>query len=123
MNKTAYPIFTEKYIVCIPTNYEDLNVPFALKANKIFNYRILVNLEYQQLEEKLDNVLLHISALDFYNFLYNCKNLIEFEKTLTLNFDGITYSVNLTDFSTSLSRTISYVYSKFFYQINKGINL
>lgn len=123
MNKTHYPISIEKFSLCIPFDEKNLIVPFALKSTNTFNFRIIVNLDKEQLEQKLNNIFNTISVLDFYNFLHNSKNLIEFEKTLTLKFDDITYNVNLIDFLNSLNNTISYIYSKFFYQINKGIKL
>jgi len=123
MNKIPYPISTEKYIICIPIDFENLTVPFALKYNTTFKYRILVNLDINQLQQKLNNVFQSMSPLDFYNFLHNCKSLIEFERSLTLNIEGVTYSTNLNDFFVSLNNTISLIYSKYFYQINKGIKL
>ena len=120
-NLILYQIFTDKYIICIPNDYTNLEVPIALKYNKNFDYRIIVNLEIDKLKENLNNVFLNINTLEYYNYLCDCKNLIEFEKTLILTFDNITYNVNIHDFITALNNTILYIYNKFFFQINKNI--
>lgn len=120
-NLTNYPINTSLYIIGFPKDMSNLEVPIILNYNKIFNWVIMCNLEQSELEIKLNNIFQNVSVLDFYDYLHKCKNLLEFEKYITINENNKIYYLDTHLFLISFNKTINFIYKKFYYQIHKGI--